>query len=252
MDDSPTPKHQTPKTRDSPVTAHEKVLECFNKQLKNAWITKEEFMSHVADCNERFKDQMMGSSTNTFNGSKDGCGSSVSKRKRVHETFQDDEEGDSKDELTEKNADVGVYLSKTCRTFVYLQKKNDPSTTKMVAVKNTFTAHDTTETTMWQRMTRTSKYYKCMFPGCARRDAFNMLEDRMQKINNHNKGQGHLKCVIKALSLDSEWEAVPFSKEEYKRLEEKHKAKRTIEDGKSLLFSWCIAIVHMRRLTTSN
>ena len=234
MEDSPSNCHRLRSplvARDSPSTVHQKVLENFSKQLTNGWITKTEFMEHVGDCNERYKDQMLGASMREGRLVGSSTGTAPSKRsKRSHDDA--DADAESSDDLSEKSKEIELYLSKTCRTFIYLKKKSDPDTTKIISLPNTFETRDGAQITMWARQTRTSRTYKCNLPECAKRDAFDMTTDRSQKINNHNKTHEHLKAVIKLVDPGPEWDVVQWSKAEYKALEQKHKLKRTIEEGK--------------------
>lgn len=221
--------------KDSPATAHSKVLANFHKQVEAGWITKDEFRAHVADCNERFKDAILGASrlegvlgSAPKSDSRGSSGRSGQKRRRI-DVSDDDEEGDT---LGELNKAVEGYLTKTCKTHIYISKVGNSDHTKILSIGNSMKCSDGSEVEMWKRQTRTSKTYKCTLPECARRDAFDMTADRMQKINGHNKSSDHnIKAVIKLVSIEDGWEVVPWTKDTYKALAAKHKLQRPVEAG---------------------
>ena len=227
MDSSPHPRSKS-LAMSSPTTAHMKLLENLQMQMEKGWITKDEFKQHLSDCNERYKDAMLGPSSGSHTTLQVEDGSS-SKRKRIR--LEETEEIDAAD-IAERNTDTQNYLKKTCRTFIYLQKKDDPATTKLVSVHNCFECRDGTTKEMWARQTRTSKTYRCTLPECSTRDSFNMMTDRAQKINNHNKNKNHLIAVCNVIAVEPGWEVVKWEKKKYKELDEKHKLKRQVEEGK--------------------
>ena len=113
--------------------------------------SKEEIQNDVRDLKDRYKTSMLGPSVcrrGSIASPFDDSGGSFSqapgpsKRRK----FEDDQQ--SEDDKA-RHEDVKTYLSKTCRTEIFLRSASDSEITKMISVKNDFNFKDGKTVTMY-------------------------------------------------------------------------------------------------------
>ena len=219
--------------QESPTSVFAKAVKKVMEVGQLVGFSKEEIQADVRDLKERYKDNMLGPrSTQGHDGassvanlvSQPAC-ENVSKRRK----FEPDADESADDEKARHN-EVAVYLAKTCGTDIFLRSTSDPELTKMVSLKNDFQTKSGTKVTMFKRQTGSSKTYKCQLDSCAKLKTYHISE-QTQAINGHNKGNQHMKGAIELYAAPEGWQAVPWSKVEYKDLRDKHKLARTADQG---------------------
>jgi len=213
---------------ESPTSVFTKAVKTIQAVGEAAGFSKEEIQHDIRDCQERYKDQMLGPSRRLSMTTQDPSEAAPEPKRRK---FLDDFAGDQDDKA--RHEEVAIYLKKTCKTEIFLRSKSDPEATRLLLVKNEFQSKDGKIVTMYKRQTATAKSYKCQLESCKKLKAYT-IDQQTQTMNGHNKSKDHLKGVIGLSPAPEGWEVVPWDKAGYKKLKQKHLLARDVEEGACL------------------